>query len=221
MAVLLLGGVRMRGLQVLIAVVMLAAPVAAVAEPTAKELYDSGLRHYNVSEYDQALVDFKNAYQKSGRSELLYNIAQCYRAMGDATRAHAHYRAFLRENPDAPNRAEVEKLMAAMEVAMKAQKPSPSDASPPPAPPRPQTNTPPAETPPPPTATTTPTPTAATTTTSTATAATPERRPSHRKALVWALVAGAVVVVAAGVTLGVVLGTRDTTRTLADFRPMP
>lgn len=201
----------MRGLQVLIALVMLAAPVAAVAEPTAKELYDSGLRHYNVSEYDQALVDFKNAYQKSGRSELLYNIAQCYRAMGDATRAHAHYRAFLRENPDAPNRAEVEKLMAAMEVAMKAQKQPPSDASPPPAPPRPQTNTPPAETPPPPTATTTTTPTATTTTTSTATAA-PERRPSHKKALVWGLVAGAVVVVAAGVTLGVVLGAPRETR---------
>lgn len=39
-------------------------------EQTPKELYDSGLRHYNLSEYDAALADFKLAYQKSGSPAL-------------------------------------------------------------------------------------------------------------------------------------------------------
>jgi tetratricopeptide (TPR) repeat protein len=206
----------MRGLRLLIALAILSAPVAAVADPTAKELYESGLRHYNVSEYDLALVDFKNAYQKSGRSELLYNIAQCYRAMNDPAHAYAQYRAFLRENPDAPNRAEVEKRIVEMEAAAKAQKQPPSEPPPTPAPPPAEATT------PAPAATTTPAPvvttTAAAATTTTTSAA---ERPRHGKAWVWGVVAGAVVLVAAGVTVGVVLGTRDSTRTLSDFRPMP
>jgi tetratricopeptide (TPR) repeat protein len=197
----------------LVVAVALLSATAAAGEPSAKELYDSGLRHYNVSEYDQALVDFKSAYQKSGRSELLYNIAQCYRAMGDPARAQSHYRAFLRENPDTPNRADVEKLIAAMDVAIKAQKQPPTEASP-------RTATPATEPPAPAPVANAPAPQPATPTVTT-TAAAPERRPAYKKAWVWGVVGGAVVLVAAGVTVGVILGTRDTTRTLSDFRPMP
>jgi tetratricopeptide (TPR) repeat protein len=206
----------MQAVRLLIAVALLSSQAIA-AQPSAKELYDSGLRHYNVSEYDLALVDFKSAYQKSGRSELLYNIAQCYRAMGDPARALSQYRAFLRENPDAPNRPDVEKLIAAMDTALKPQKQRPADAQPR-TPPAPQT-----EAPPPPAPAATPltaatTPTVPTLTTS---APAPERRPAHKKGWVWGVVAGAVVLAGAGVTVGVLLGTRDTTRTLSDFRPMP
>jgi hypothetical protein len=185
----------------------------AAAEPTAKDLYDSGLRHYNLTEYDAALADFKKAYQLSGRPELLYNLAQCYRAMGDPTKAQAQYRAYLREKPDAANRAEVEKLILAMDTAIKAQKQPPTEASPPVTPtPAPA---------PPPVAAPGPEPSVAPAAV-TATAPPPaEHRPVYKKGWFWGVMAGVAAVVVAGVTVGAVLGTQDNTRTLNDLRPVP
>jgi hypothetical protein len=199
----------------LLIVVALAWARVAAAEPTTKDLYDSGLRHYNVSEYDLALADFKGAYQRSGSPELLYNIAQCYRAMGDPGRAQTQYRAYLREKPDAPNRADVEKLIAAMDTAIKAQKQPPTEATPPPG----SVTAAPGEATSPSTAA--PASTTAAPAAATLTSAPAERRPLYKKPWLWGVVAGAVVLVAGGITVGVILGTKDSTRTLADFRPMP
>ncbi|HET9989953.1 MAG TPA: hypothetical protein VFQ65_15590, partial [Kofleriaceae bacterium] len=53
----------------------------------AKQLYDEGLRHYNVAEYPAAIVAWKQAYVLSKKPILLFNIAQAYRLAGDCKQA--------------------------------------------------------------------------------------------------------------------------------------
>jgi hypothetical protein len=118
----------MRHLVVIVAF-SIALSSTGAAQP-ARELYESGLRHYNLQEYEPALADFKAAYQRSGAPELLYNLGQCYRALGDPARAAAHYRAYLRELGNASNRHEVERLIAAMDSAIAAQKQPPTGVPP-------------------------------------------------------------------------------------------
>jgi tetratricopeptide (TPR) repeat protein len=169
-----------------------AAPSAADRDK-AKALFESGTTHYNLSEYADALKDFKETYRLVNDPALLYNIAQCQRQLGAFEDAARAYRSYRREYPDAPNRAEVDRLIAQMDDAAAKQRA--------------------ANPPPPVTAVVAPAPS-----TTPAVVATAPERQRHKRALTWGLVAGAVVVVAAGVTVGVVLGTakKDSTPQLPD-----
>jgi Flp pilus assembly protein TadD len=72
----------------------------------ARALYDRG-------RFDEARARFEKAYQLSGKPRLLFNIGQCYRLAGKPSDAVRTFRAFLRQEPSAPNRAMVEQLIAA------------------------------------------------------------------------------------------------------------
>jgi tetratricopeptide (TPR) repeat protein len=72
-----------------------------------------------IPEYDKALRLIKD-------STLLFNRAECYRKTGQADKALADYRQFLVELPKAPNRAQVEAQIAALEKAT-----APAPAAPP------------------------------------------------------------------------------------------
>jgi tetratricopeptide (TPR) repeat protein len=87
----------------------------------AQELYESGMKHYNLREYADALTDFKEGYRTVPRPEFLFNIAQCHRQLAQYEDAEAEYRAYLREMPGTPNRLEVERLMNDMAEAQKKQ----------------------------------------------------------------------------------------------------
>jgi tetratricopeptide (TPR) repeat protein len=87
-----------------------------------RALYESGMAHYNLSEFDKALVDFKEGYRLKHDPAFLFNIGQCQRQLGDPAGAALTYRAYLRESPDAPNRAEVQKLVDAMDRAVAEQR---------------------------------------------------------------------------------------------------
>ncbi len=97
---------------------------ARAAEDVAKAraLYDSGMSHYNLSEFDKALTDFKEGYRLKHDPAFLFNIAQCQRQLGDQAGAALTYRAYLRESPDAPNRVEVQKLVEGMDRAVAEQR---------------------------------------------------------------------------------------------------
>src|SRR5690349_20982987 len=62
----------------------------------ARAHFEIGLRHYNLGEFDRAIVEFKLAYRRSEAPGLLFNIAQAHRARGDARSALHFYAAFLR-----------------------------------------------------------------------------------------------------------------------------
>lgn len=157
----------------------------------ARTLYQSGTSHYNLSEFKEALVDFKEAYRLLQDPSFLFNIAQCHRQLGDAAQAANFYRAFRREAPDAPNRADVDRLIAEMDKAAAIQHGPPRE--------------------------TLPTGGATPTAQSPATDAAPSGNavvagaPAPRKPLVkrpwfWVTIGGAALIVA-GATVGIVLGT--------------
>lgn len=150
----------------------------------ARRAFISGMKHFDLGEYDQALSDFKNGYRAKEDPVFLYNIAQCYRMMKENRDAIRYYRLYLSRAPDAPNRIDIEERVAKLQAIVDTEKQTPPTA--------PATNaTPPA-----------PTPTAATTITATASAPTaPRPTPVYKKWWLWTIVG--VVAVGAGVGLGV------------------
>lgn len=88
----------------------------------AKALYDKGIGHYNLGEFDAAIAAFKEAYGLTSAPGLLFNIAQSFRLKKDYEQATYFYTTYLRIKPDAPNRADVEARLQEMEQLIQAQK---------------------------------------------------------------------------------------------------
>src|SRR5262245_38680031 len=63
----------------------------------ARVLYEQGLRHYNLTEYDEAIVVWRESYRLSKAALLLFNIGQAYRLDGDCTTATQFYASYRRE----------------------------------------------------------------------------------------------------------------------------
>lgn len=87
----------------------------------AREHYQKGITHYNLGEFEAAILEFKQAYAISNAHGLLFNIAQAYRLGGDAKQGLYFYKTYLRLVPEAPNRADVESRIAELEQALKEQ----------------------------------------------------------------------------------------------------
>jgi tetratricopeptide (TPR) repeat protein len=49
----------------------------------ARAHYETGLHYYDVADYQQAIREFKRAYELSAAPELLFNIGQAHRLAGD------------------------------------------------------------------------------------------------------------------------------------------
>ena len=89
----------------------------AAAEVQARSHYQRGQRHYNVGDFDRAIDEFKRAYEISPAPGLLFNIAQAYRAKKDREHALYFYTTYLREDPEAPERAFVEARMSELRAS--------------------------------------------------------------------------------------------------------
>jgi tetratricopeptide (TPR) repeat protein len=102
-----------------ILLVLLAAAPARADDPKARAafvaLYESATTHYDLGEFAESLKDLTAAFRLRRDPALLFNIAQCHRQLGNYGDAARTYRSFLREQPDAPNRPEVEKRIADMD----------------------------------------------------------------------------------------------------------
>jgi hypothetical protein len=98
-------------------------PVAsAAAEETAAEAKERALRAYKVGldfykreEWDKAIEQFDAGYKASPQAVFLFNIAQAHSKAGRPDQALLFYRRYLNEAPNAPNRADVEGRVAALE----------------------------------------------------------------------------------------------------------
>jgi tetratricopeptide (TPR) repeat protein len=91
----------------------------------ARALYDQGITHYNLGEFDLAIDKFKQAYALTNAPGLLFNIAQAYRLKGDYEQALYFYKTYIRLQPEAANRADVEARIAEMEKAIEDKKNQP------------------------------------------------------------------------------------------------
>jgi tetratricopeptide (TPR) repeat protein len=92
-----------------------AGAASAQEKKQAREHYNRGQTHYDLAEYDEAVTQFKTAYELSKAPGLLFNIAQAFRLKGDCRQALLFYRSYLRREPEAFNRVEVEGYALEME----------------------------------------------------------------------------------------------------------
>jgi hypothetical protein len=78
----------------------------------ATRLYDEGKRHFDIGEYAQAIVSWKQSYLRSSAPLLLFNIAQAYRLSNNCAQANRFYLNYRRSEPHPKNQAELDKAMA-------------------------------------------------------------------------------------------------------------
>jgi tetratricopeptide (TPR) repeat protein len=147
---------------VLVALLLMSGRPTHAADPrldAARAHSQEGDAYYKLEKYTSAITEYEQAYLAKPDPSFLYNIAQCHRLMGEGAEAIKFYRRFLKDAPNAPNRAVAEKHIkdledaAGRQGALPASNPSgnPSDSFPgnPPAAPGPSAAPPPPLAPPP------------------------------------------------------------------------
>jgi tetratricopeptide (TPR) repeat protein len=108
---------QVRFLLVLI-VTILAARVAHAEDPatrSAKRHFDRGQKLFNLGKFDEALDEYQQAYEAKSIPAILFNIGQCYRNLGDYEAAIFSFKKFLKLEPDADNREQVEEYITELE----------------------------------------------------------------------------------------------------------
>src|SRR5687767_5154476 len=110
------------GIVVAVAVLVGFVGAAGAQEPPAdtkqqaRQFYEEGKRRYNVGEFERAIEAWKQGYDLHPSADFLFNIAQAYRRKPDAKQALFFFRSYLREKPNAANRAEVETTISELEA---------------------------------------------------------------------------------------------------------
>jgi len=125
-----------RSVSVVVALLAIAAPAAAgppakpkaagsstAAKPQtpidqAKALTAQAELEYKVGHFQLALNAYSSAYEIYPTPALLFNIGQCHKLLKNHERAVFFFRGYLRDKPDAPNRAQVEGLLADSQRAL-------------------------------------------------------------------------------------------------------
>jgi hypothetical protein len=64
---------------------------------------DQGHRAYNLGHWSDALAAFEKAYEESGDSAILFNLAETHRQLGHTADAIRLYNSYLRELPNGPD----------------------------------------------------------------------------------------------------------------------
>ena len=87
---------------------LLAGPTqpAQPAQPApldARALTRRSILEYDTGNYAKALADVEQAYELDPRPALLFNLAQCHRALGHYREAALAFKSYLREVPNAKN----------------------------------------------------------------------------------------------------------------------
>ena len=93
----------------------------ADAKKAARPYYEKGATEYNLGHFPDAIAQFEKAYELDPAPILLFNIAQAHRQNGNNERAAFFYRRYLEQEPNAANRADVEKRIKDLEDAVRQQ----------------------------------------------------------------------------------------------------
>jgi hypothetical protein len=116
----------MRGVVVAISIAAIACSAIARAEQTpdpnvqkADALTHEGTNHFRLNEFDAALKAYKEAYRLAPKSELLYDIGQCYRKLDEKQAALDSFKNFLQESTNEQQNASVRELVEKLEAAIR------------------------------------------------------------------------------------------------------
>lgn len=122
---------KLRFVALLAPLFLLAAPASA-ANPSpqalkealkeARKLTGDATVEYNVGRFDEALVLYTKAYERYPKPVLLFDLGQCHRQLGHYERALFFFQGYLRGQPNAPNRALVEKFIDDSQKQLDAQR---------------------------------------------------------------------------------------------------
>ncbi len=82
---------------------------------TAKLFFQAGAAHYQRTEFDRAIDEFRSAYAISQRPAILYNIARCHERLAQYREAAAAFRSYLDATPGAEDRTEIQGRIALLE----------------------------------------------------------------------------------------------------------
>jgi tetratricopeptide (TPR) repeat protein len=95
---------------------------AAGAAEDPKKLFETATAEFNLGHYEKAAGMYEEIYKTTLEPVLLYNIAQAHRLGGDFDKAVFFYKGYLRAQPQAKNRSEVQKRIAELELAIEAKR---------------------------------------------------------------------------------------------------
>jgi tetratricopeptide (TPR) repeat protein len=90
------------------------APATSQAEADMQSSRALGHRLVQLGRYEEAVAAFRRAYEVKADARLLYDIAECYRQVGARDQALFYYDRYLTDWPDAFDRDQVEKKVAAL-----------------------------------------------------------------------------------------------------------
>ncbi len=88
-----------------------AAHAEDVAERAAKRHYERGQKLFGLQKFEDALEQFQKAFDAKPIPDFLFNIGQCQRNLGDNEAAIFSFKKFLKLDPEASNREQVEELI--------------------------------------------------------------------------------------------------------------
>src|SRR5262245_7066322 len=108
-----------------------AAGPARADQADAPRLFHKAELSFNVGKFAEALTDYQAAYEAKPLNGFLFNIAQCYRNLGDYERARFFFRRYLSLEPRAPNRRRVEALIDEMSKKLAEKTPEAAATTPP------------------------------------------------------------------------------------------
>jgi FimV-like protein len=77
----------------------------------AKQLFSIGVELYRLGQFEAASRHFAMAYGMLPIPDLVYNLALCYKAMGDIAEAQRLLREFIDSGPSKKDKAEAEKML--------------------------------------------------------------------------------------------------------------
>jgi tetratricopeptide (TPR) repeat protein len=120
------------------------AVTCCVASTARAQDFEAAGKHFGAAQdafgkkhYRQAATEFEAAYAITHDPVLLYNIAESYEKSGDGQKAAASYQSYLKEQPEAQDKAEVQRRIRTIEARhfKLADQSAPDEApTPPPAP---------------------------------------------------------------------------------------
>lgn len=87
----------------------------AAGEHPGRAFFQRAETKFNLGRFDEALEDYRAAYQAEPLPAFLFNIGQCYRNLGDYERAQFFFRRYTALDPRSPNRPAAERLIVEMD----------------------------------------------------------------------------------------------------------
>ena len=111
---------RLLPLALLLAALAATPPVRADDVAEAKARFRKGAELYRAKQYREAIAEFEGAYRLKPAGAIHYNVAQCRERLGEWPAAIRSYHDYLRETPEANDRAVVRAAVKRLEERLAA-----------------------------------------------------------------------------------------------------